>query len=165
MGQLPTSVRRSIMLVRALVAWGVLATALTVLLRDELVVAWARGNQAAQEVLDEGGLEALKSSSIRIPGFAALTVTFLVVYAALVLVLVAFLRGGHPWSRVVLTATAAFTSFAIAVGLWRAQPPLFVGLGVVALGLNAALVWFLWREDTGRFLHEDVPAAEALSQG
>ncbi len=155
MGQLPTSVSRSIWAVRALVGWGVLATLLTVVLRDELILAWARGNQAAQEVLDEGGLEALKQSSIRIPGFVALTVTLLVVYAVLVLVLVAFLRGGFPWARVVLTATALFTSFAIVVGLTRYLPPLFATMAVGALLLNLALLWFLWQRDTTRFLQDD----------
>jgi hypothetical protein len=157
--QLPTSVTRAIWVSRALVAWGVLATVLTVVLRDDLVLAWARGNRAAEEILDEGGLEALKQSSIRIPGFVALTVTFLVVYAALVMVLLAFLRGGHPWARVVLTATAAFTSFAVLVGLARDLPWLFVVLAAVALALNAVLVWFLWRPDAGAWLHEELPAA------
>jgi hypothetical protein len=145
---------RVIWLGRALVAWGVLATLLTVLLRDDLVLAWARGNQAAQEVLDEGGLDALKASSIRIPGFVALTVTLLVVYVALVLVLEAFLRGGYLWARVVLTATAVFTSFAILVGLASDLPELFAALAVGALGLNLVLLWFLWRPETGRYLRE-----------
>ncbi len=152
MGQLPTSVRRSIWTVWALVLWGVVATVLTVLLRDDLVLAWAKGNQAAQEILDAGGLDALKESSIRIPGFAAVAVTLLIVYVALALVLVAFLRGGHAWARIVLTVTAVFTSFSIVVGLERVLPWLFAGLAVVALVLNVALVWFLWRGDTSRFL-------------
>ncbi len=156
MGQLPTSVRRSIWTVWALAIWGVVATVLTVLLRDDLILAWAEGNSAAQEVLDAGGLDALKDSSIRIPGFAALAVTLLIVYLALALVLVAFLRGGHGWARIVLTATAVFTSFAIVVGLERVLPLLFAGLSVVALVLNVALVWFLWRGDTSQFLR---PAA------
>ncbi len=160
MGQLPTSVRRSIWMVWALVLWGVVATVLTVLLRDDLILAWAEGNSAAQEVVDAGGLDALKDSSIRIPGFAALAVTLLIVYAALAVVLVAFLRGGHGWARMMLTATAVFTSFAIAVGLERVLPWLFAGLSVVALLLNAALVWFLWRGDTSRFLRA-VPRASA----
>ena len=154
MRQLPTPVTRSIWVVRALVGWGVVATVLTVVLRDDLILAWARGNQAAQEVLDEGGLEALRQSSIRIPGFVALTVTLLVVYVALVLVLVAFLRGGYPWSRMVLTATAGSTSFAIAVGLARYLPPLFAALAVGALLLNLALLWFLWQRETTRFLRD-----------
>lgn len=152
MGQLPTSVRRSIRTVWALVLWGVVATVLTVLLRDDLVLAWAEGNSAAQEVLDAGGLDALEESSIRIPGFAALAVTLLIVYVALAVVLVAFLRGGHGWARMALTATAAFTSFAIVVGLERELPLLFAVMSVVALVLNLALMWFLWRGDTGRFL-------------
>ncbi len=155
MRELPTSVARSIWVTYALVGWGVLAALLTVVLRDELIIAWAQGNQAAQEVLDEGGLEALEQSSIRIPGFVALTVTMLVVYAALAYVLVAFLRGGHSWARMVLTTTAAFTAFSVLVGLARDLPGLFVGLAVGALVLNVALVWFLWRGDTGRFLHDD----------
>lgn len=161
MGQLPTSVRRSIWTVWALVVWGVVATVLTVLLRDDLILAWAEGNNAAQEVLDAGGLDALKDSSIRIPGFAALAVTLLIVYVALALVLVAFLRGGHGWARMVLTATAVFTSFAIVVGLERVLPLLFSGLSVVALVLNVALVWFLWRGDTGRFLRAAASSAAA----
>ena len=161
MGQLPTSVRRSIWTVWALVVWGVVATVLTVLLRDDLILAWAEGNNAAQEVLDAGGLDALKDSSIRIPGFAALAVTLLIVYVALAVVLVAFLRGGHGWARMVLTATAVFTSFAIVVGLERVLPLLFSALSVVALVLNVALVWFLWRGDTSRFLRAAAESAAA----
>ena len=154
MRQLPTSVTRAIWVVRALVGWGVLASVLTVVLRDELVLAWARGNRAAQEILDEGGLDALKQSSIQIPGFVALTVTLFVVYAVLVLVLVAFLRGGHPWARIVLTATAAFTTFAVVVGLARDLPALFAALAAGALLLNVVLLWFLWQGETGRYLRE-----------
>lgn len=150
--QRPVSVARATWLVRGLVAWSALAALLTVLLRDELVLAWARGNKAAQEVLDEGGLEALRASSIRIPGFVALAIVLCVVYSALVWVLLAFFRTGHGWARLSLTATAVFTSFAILVGLARNVPALFVGLSVVALILHAGLLWFLWQRDTSDFL-------------
>ena len=107
MGSLPTSVARTIWAVRALMAWGALAALLTVVLRDDLILTWARGNQAAREILEDGGLEALKDSSIRIPGFVALSVVLVVVYAVLTGVLVVFLRAGHRWAQVSLTVTAA----------------------------------------------------------
>ncbi len=55
MGQLPTSVRRSIWTVWALVVWGVVATVLTVLLRDDLILAWAEGNPSPRRSSTPGG--------------------------------------------------------------------------------------------------------------
>jgi hypothetical protein len=150
---LPGSVQRSIWVVRALVVWGALSAVLTVVLRDDLILTWARGNQAAREVLGESGLEGLKQSSIRIPGFATLAVVLFVVYAALAGVLLAFLGAGHAWARYALSATAVFTAFALVVGLARNLPVLFSLLSVVALLLNGALLWFLWQRDTDDFFH------------
>jgi hypothetical protein len=156
--QVPGSVTTSIWLLRAVVAWSGLTAVLTYVFRDDLVLTWAEGNEAAQAVLDEGGLEALKASSINIPGFPQLAIVMFVVFAAMAGVLVVFFRGGHSWARVTITATVVFLAFSTAVTLGRDLPGLFVGLSVVALALIAALLVFLWHKDTSAFLRSHVPA-------
>ena len=53
-----------------LVALMGLGALLTILLQDELIEAWAEGNPGAREILREGGVEALKASSMSVPAFA-----------------------------------------------------------------------------------------------
>jgi hypothetical protein len=150
--QLPASVVRSIWLLRAAVAWSGLTAVLTYFFRDDLIRTWARGNGAARAILNEGGLDALRESSINIPAFAPLAIVLFVVYAALAGVLVAFFRRGHGWARVAISVTVVFIAFATAVGLGRDLPALFVALSAVALVLYAALLFTLWRKDTTAFL-------------
>ena len=153
--EVPGSLTATVWLVRAVVAWSGLVALLTYVFRDDLVLTWAEGNKAAQAILDEGGLDALRESSINIPNFVPLALVLFVVYAGLIGVLVVFVRAGHGWARVALTATVLFVVFATGVGMARAIPPLFVGLSVVALGLNAAILVCLWHRDTSAYLRAD----------
>lgn len=150
--EVPGSVTRSIWLLWAVVAWSGLTALLTFIFGDDLILTWAEGNQAAQAVLDEGGLEALKASSINIPGFTQLAVVLFVVFAAMAVVLVAFLRGGHSWARWAITASVVFVVFATAVAVSREVPGLFVALSVGAFVLSVALLVFLWHKDTTAYL-------------
>lgn len=158
--QVPGSVTTAIWLLRAVVVWSGLTALLTYVFQDDLIVTWAEGNQAAQDVLDQGGLEALKASSINIPGFVQLAVVMFVVFAALAGVLVAFLRGGHAWARLAITTTVLFIAFSTVVGMDRDLPTLFMALSVVALFLIAALLYFLWHKDTSDYLKVDLKAAD-----
>jgi hypothetical protein len=152
MEQVPDSVTRAIWALRAVVAWTGLTAVLTFVFRDDIVTTWAEGNPAASKILAEGGLEALRASSINIPGFVPLAIVLFVVFASLALVLVAFFRGGHGWARLALTATVVFAAFSTAVGLGRDLPSVFAAISAVALLLYAALLYYLWHRDTSEYL-------------
>ena len=151
MPQVPASLTRAIRLLYVVVAWTGLTALLTVVFRDDLVRNWAQGNRAARKILDEGGLDALEASSINVPGFVPLAVVLFVVFASFAGVLVVFLRGGHGWARMTLTATVLFSAFSTVVGLGRDLPGLFVVVSAVVLVLYAALLFLLWHKDTSAY--------------
>lgn len=150
--ELPGSVATAIWLVRAVVAWSGLTALLTYVFRDDLVVAWAEGNKAARDILEEGGLAALEESSINIPSFVPLAIVLFVVYAALTGVLVVFFRARHAWARGAISVTVLFVAFSTGVTMDSDLPPIFVVLSAVALCLNAAVLFFLWHKDTSAYL-------------
>jgi hypothetical protein len=150
--RLPESMTRAIWAMRAVMLLTGVAALLTRVFEDDLVLAWAEGNQAAQEVIAEGGLQALRESSINIPGFVAVSVVLFIVWASLAGVLLVFFRGGHEWARLSLTALAVFGIFATAVALTRSLPPLFVALGVATLLLYVAFLVLCWQRPTTAYL-------------
>ena len=77
---------------------------LTILLQDDLIEAWAEGNPGAREILREGGIEALKASSISLPAFVPVVVVMFVVLLGLLAVLWVFFREGYEWARLSLAA-------------------------------------------------------------
>lgn len=158
---LPRSMVRAIWVMRALVGVTGLTAIVTWYSEDELVTTWAEGNSAAQEVLQQGGLDALRESSINIPAFVPVALVLFVVWAALAGVLVVFFRGGHPWARLALTALALFGLFSSGVSLARHLPALFSALAIVSGLLYVALVAFLWHPDTSSYLrHGPKPVAD-----
>lgn len=152
MPEVPASVTRAIWLLRAVVAWAGLTALLTYVFSDQLVRAWAEGNQTARAILRERGLDALKESSINIPRFVPVALVLFVVFAAMAGVLVVFFRAGHGWARMALTLMVVFMVFSTAAGLWRDPPGFFVGLSAVALLLSAGLLFYLWHKDTTTYL-------------
>src|SRR5437773_1116600 len=102
---LPGSVVNSVRVLMLIVATSAVITVLIWLLRDEVILGWARGNPSAQEILAQGGIDQLRDSPI-VPGFVALAVVAFVGFTLLAMVLGSFLLGGHGWARIVLTATA-----------------------------------------------------------
>lgn len=152
LGEVPTSVTRAIWLLRVVVAWSGLTALLAVFFRDELIRSWAEGNPAAREILDKGGLEAVKESSLNIPDFVTVAIVLFVVFAAMAGVLVVFLRGGHGWARIVMSAMVLFMAFSTLVSLNQDLPPLFVVLSVVALLMSVVLLVCLWHKDTSAYL-------------
>jgi hypothetical protein len=158
--QRPKSVAQATWVQWAVVLVAAVTVALTAILRDDLVLAWARNNQAAQVVLAEGGLKALRDSSITTPSFVPVAIVAFVVFALLAWVLLALFRSGHQWARLSLCALAVFSVLAFVV-IYRQSPPLpFTLLGVVAVLLDLALLFFLWHPDTNAFIRGAEIAAE-----
>lgn len=156
MSGLPPTVRRTIWLHWALVLLGLLTVALTVLFRDSVIEAWARGNRSAREVLERGGVEAVKAE-VAVPAFVPLAVVVLLIMAALVWVLLAFLRNGYGWSRVALTGLIAFVALATVGGIFTGPPLAFVLLAVVSFALEVAALVYLWHPETGAYVARTDP--------
>lgn len=149
--EMPGSVVNSL---RVLVLIGVTAGVIMVLtwaMRDEVILSWSKGNPSAQRILEQGGIEALRESPI-VPGFVALAVVAFVGFGALAVVLAAFLMGGHPWARLMLTGTAGVGVLVGAVCLDKHLPAVFVVLSGVMIVLGLVLVFFLWRKDTSTYV-------------
>ena len=100
-----------------------LGTVLTILLQDDLVEAWAEGNPGAREILREGGIEALKASSISLPAFVPVVVVMFVVVLVLLAVLRVFFREGYEWARVSLAGMGLLIGLAAGLIAFRESPP------------------------------------------
>lgn len=148
----PSAVTRAILTQWVLVAVSGVATLVAYLLRDDLLRAWAETNSAARQILEQGGLAALEQSAISLPAFVPVAVVTFVVYASLAWVLVAMFQHGHGWARWSLVALAAGFLFAVVVILLASPPTPFVVLGVIAVLLDLALVWFLLRRECGDWI-------------
>lgn len=150
--QRPSAVTNAIRTQWVLVAVSGVATLVAYLMRDDLLRAWAESNSAAREILEQGGLDALEASAISLPSFIPVAVVTFVVYAALAWVLAAMFQHGHGWARWSLVALAAGFLFAVVI-IVRADPPTpFVVLGVIAVVVDLALVWFLLRRECGEWI-------------
>jgi hypothetical protein len=149
--QLPGSVVNSVRVLRLIVATAGVITLLTWLLRDEVVLGWAKGNPSAQELLAQGGIDLLRESPI-VPGFVALSVVAFAAFAALALVLGSFFRGGHGWARLVLTATVGVGVLVGAVAIDSHLPAVFVVLAALVIVESLVLAFFLWRRETTAYL-------------
>jgi hypothetical protein len=118
-----------------------LGTLLTIVFQDALIESWAEGNPGASEILDEGGIEALKSSSIALPAFVPVVVVMFIVLLGLLAVLRVFLREGYEWARVSLAAVALLIGLAAGLIAFRESPPLvFVAICVAALVVDVAFL-------------------------
>ncbi|KRF36242.1 hypothetical protein [Nocardioides sp. Soil805] len=148
---MPASVDHALKVLIAIVLASAVTALMTWVQRDEVILSWAKGNPSAQEILNAGGLEALRESAI-VPKFVPLAVVWFVVFLLLAMVLAAFLVDGHGWSRLVLTLMAVFGVLVAALGLLNHLPALFVALSVLTMVLNVLLVFFLWRRDTSAYL-------------
>jgi len=141
--QRPTSVTNALRAQWALVVVSAIGAAMTVPLRDALLENWADAR---------GGLDAVEQSGIATPAFVPVAVVSFVVYAALAWVIGALFREGHRWARWSLLTLAAGFLFAANVIYRAGPPPFFVVVGVVAVLLDLALVWFLLQRDSGEWV-------------
>src|SRR5690242_1714088 len=122
--QWPSSVVNAQRALGVLVALMALATVLTWLLEDELIEAWARRSAAGREILAEGGIDALRASSLSLPAFIPVVVVMFVVLVALIGVLRVFFREGYEWARLGLAGVAVVTGLAAGLIAFREDPPL-----------------------------------------
>jgi hypothetical protein len=158
--QRPRSVTRATWTQWALIVVSGLTVLLTALRRDELVLAWARNNQSARVVVAQGGLKALRESSITPPAFVPVAIVAFVVFALLAWVLLALFRSGHNWARISLCALAGFSLLSF-VSIYRQDPPpSFTVLGAIAIVLDLVMVVLLWAPDTNAFIRGAEVAAE-----
>lgn len=151
--QWPSSVVNAQRALGVLVALMALATVLTWLLEDELIEAWARRSAAGREILAEGGIDALRASSLSLPAFIPVVVVMFVVLLALIAVLRVFFREGYEWARLALAGVAVVTGLAAGLIAFREDPPAaFVVLCVLAILDDLLLLGLLFHRDTTEFI-------------
>lgn len=151
--ELPRSVTHSLWVMWATVGVAAVTTVLAWWRSDDVLLAWADGNEAAQTTLENGGIEALRASE-NAPGFTALAVVALIYLVLFSMVLHAFLVGGHGWARLMLVVNA-LTAVAVGVTcLLNDLPLMFDVLAWILVLLGVAQVFFLWRKDTSAYLRE-----------
>jgi len=141
--QRPGSVTNAIRVQAVLVVVSALGTAMVVVLRDDLVRAWAE---------TQGGLDAVRQSQLPPPAFVPVAVVSFVVYALLVWVIASLFGKGHRWARYALGATSVSFVFAMLV-IYRADPPAaMLVMAAVGVALNGLLLWLLASRDTAEFI-------------
>jgi hypothetical protein len=151
--QWPGSVVNAMRCLGALVVLMGIGTVLTWVLEDDLVASWAEGNPGAREILREGGIEALRESSISPPAFVAVVVVMFIVMLSLVAVLRVFFREGYEWARLSLAGVGLSIGLAAGLIAFRESPPaVFVVLCVVSLVVDVAFLVFLLHRDTTAFV-------------
>ncbi len=151
--QWPESVVNAQRCLTALAALLALATVLTVLLDDQLIEAWARRNPGAREILQDGGIEALKNSSIALPAFVPVAVVMFVVLLGLLGVLRVFLREGYEWARLSLAGVGLLVGLGSGLIAFREHPPVvFVVLAVATILVDVAFLGLLAHPDTTAFV-------------
>jgi hypothetical protein len=151
--QWPGSVVNAMHCLTALAVLMGVGTVLTIVLQDDLIEAWAEGNPGAREILREGGVEALKSSSISLPAFVPVVVVMFIVLLGLLAVLRVFLREGYEWARISLASVALLIGLAAGLIAFRESPPaVFVVLCVVSLAVDLAFLGLLAHPDTTEFI-------------
>ena len=137
----------------ALVALMALGTVLTVLLEDDLIRSWAERNAAAREILADGGMDALKASSISLPAFVPVVVVMFVVMLGLLGVLQVFFREGYEWARMSLAGVGLLVGVGAGLIAFRESPPaVFMVLCVATLLADLAFLALLAHRDTTEFI-------------
>lgn len=147
--EVPGTVRAAVATTWVLVAVLGLATLFTVLLEEEIVRAWASGNPAARDLLEEGGIAALRAGPVDVPSFVPVAVVSFVLAVVIAWVLAGLLTGPGAWgARLGLTLMVLFAGVMTAFGLRYDLPPLFVVVTVLALLLELVLLGLLWNRQT-----------------
>lgn len=167
--QWPSSMVNAQRALGSLVALMGIGTVLTVLLEDDLIRAWAERNAAAREILNDGGMDALKASSISLPAFVPVVVVMFVVMLGLLGVLRVFFREGYEWARLSLVAVALLIGVGAGLIAFRESPPaVFVVLCLVTLVVDVVFLALLAHPETTEFIrgawlsHHDAEADETV---
>ena len=149
----PGSVANAVRVLGLIVATSGVITLLIWLMLDDVVLSWAEGNPSAQELLEQGGIDQLRESPI-VPGFLPLAIVAFVGFALLAMVLGSFFKGGHAWTRPVLTATAGVGVLVGAVCLDNHLPVIFTVLSALVIVEGLVLSYFLWQRETTTHLRD-----------
>jgi hypothetical protein len=167
--QWQASVVNALRCLTALVGLMAVGTLLTIVFQDALIESWAEGNPGASEILDEGGIEALKASSIALPAFVPVVVVMFIVLLGLLAVLRVFFREGYEWARLSLVAVGLLIGLAAGLIAFRESPPVvFVVLCVVTLLVDVVFLAMLVHPETTEFVrgswlaHHEVPDDEPV---
>jgi hypothetical protein len=142
--QQPRSMKRVGQALLVLLGLGALVAALTVVLREDLIDSWAAGNEVR--------IEGLAAHTISPPAFVPVALTLFVVLALLLGVLYMFVRDGHNWARLALSALMAVLALATVAGLRTGPPTVFVVLSLLSLVLDVAVLVLLWQRDTSAYM-------------
>ena len=142
--QQPRSMKRVGQALLVLLGLGALVAALTVVLRQDLIDSWAAGDQVR--------IEGLATSTISPPAFVPVALTLFVVLALLLGVLYMFVREGHNWARLALSALMAVLAFSTVAGLRTGPPTVFVVLSLLSLVLDVTVLGLLWHRDTSAYM-------------
>ena len=149
---LPGSVLNAMRVLGLIVATSGVIALLIWLMRDDVILGWAKGNPSAQEILAQGGIELLRDSPI-VPGFvAALGRRVRRLRRCWCSCSAAFFVGGYGWTRPVLTATAGVGVLVGVVGLDNHLPVIFVVLSALVIVEGLVLSFFLWQRETTAYL-------------
>lgn len=138
MTQQPTTVRRAVQLLAALVALAGATALLAAVRREDLLEAWVGGHPAATD--------------IEPPAFVPVAIVMFLVFAGLVGVLVPFFRGGANWARHSLAAFVVLVALATLAGLRTDPPAPFLLAAAASLLLDAALLFLLWHPGTTAYV-------------
>ncbi len=130
-----TWVTRSVL---AMVVVGAATAVLVVVQREELLAAWTVGHPP--------------DSTIKPLAFVPVALVLFVVFVGSVLLMLAFLLGGHGWARYCLAAIVAFVALATVAALRTNPPAAFVLVSAIGLGVEVSTLALLWHPATSAFL-------------
>lgn len=144
-GEKPASVKTAINIIWAYVALSVISTVLSFLYLDQIIDEAMAAQPADSPVTEE---------LIR-GGVTVVAVVVLVLTIGVSVLFAIFLGKGKNWARIVLTVLAAISlvgGLLGLVGVSGGRPVALQVLQVLSLLLAAALIFFLWRKDSSRWL-------------
>lgn len=130
----PPAVTGATWLSMAVVAMTGLTALLTLVLKDELVDAWASSRS--------------ESSAVEPPAFVPVAITMFVVVALLAAVLISMMREGHEWARILMSGIVVLVGVATLAIVRTDPPPVFLVVAAVSLVVDVAAVVVLWHRDT-----------------
>lgn len=146
----PVALTRVMWLVWLLVALAALMTVLAIVLDEEILRSYE-------------GAGAAPDSALSAPTFTPVIVVLDVVITGQVVVLLAFLVGGHDWARHCLAATFGLLAVSTAALLRTGPPVPFAVLAVVWLAVDLVLLVLLYRP--GMAVHVRPRAPRAADEG
>ncbi len=153
MDERPIELTYALRALLALVVAGGITVLFVVLFRDSLVEAWARSNPATKELLETGGLDAVRAGTVKPPHFIAPALTLYVVMLGLLWVLSNFLRNGFEWGRLGITVLLLGSATASIGAILTAPPMLFVICTAVAIVIGVSALTLMWLPPVTQYIH------------